>query len=247
MELNLKGKVAVVFGASSGIGAQTAIQFAQEGAVVYVIARRVSALEELCATISKAGGTAYAISADMGMEEEIVSALEQIRSKSGKIDILVNTAAITAQQMKTKDKIELFRTIIEVDLIGLYNVCRHAIPLIADGGSIVNFSSLAAYVGGIGQDNYTAAKAGISGLTRSLAVELASRNIRVNAVCPGFVDTPMTALSHSSDRSAALKLNPLHRAGKPSELADVVLFLSSERASFITGQVIHVNGGQYMG
>ncbi len=246
MDLNLRGKVAVVVGASSGIGAQVAISLGQEGCKVYALARRTSPLESLCEQIQCFGGVAVPISCDIGRDQSIAEAYEAIAANGECIDVLVNCAAITAQQINVTDQIARFRAIIDLNLSGIYSVCRQAVPLLARNAAIVNFSSLAAYVPGIGQDNYTAAKAGVSGLTRALAKELAPRGVRVNAICPGFVDTPMTALAHGDAREQAISCNLFHRAGTPQELADAVLFLASERASFITGQTIHVNGGQYM-
>ena len=247
MKLHMEDKIAVVFGASTGIGAETARELAQEGAQVILIARREALLAQLCGEIRAVGGRADYIVADMGDDSSICRAVEEIGRRWGRIDILINTAAITAKQLSCEEPVEVFRQILAVDLVGVYTVCRRCLPLLADGGSIVNFTTIAAYVAGAGRDNYTAAKAGVSAVTRSLAVELAPRNIRVNAVCPGFVDTPMTAQAHGDNRDALVHLNLMGRAGQPEEIAKVVLFLASDCASFMTGQIIHVNGGQYMG
>lgn len=247
MDLHLKDKIVVIFGASSGIGAETARQFAREGARVCLIARREALLAQLCSDIRAEGNDADFLTADIGDITSIQQAINELSRLYGHIDTLVNCAAITAGQLSSNDQVEVFQKIIDVDLVGTYAVCRLGHSLLSDNGSIINFSSIAAYVSGAGRDNYTAAKAGVSALTRSLAVELAPRGIRVNAVCPGFVDTPMTAQAHGKNRDALIHLNLMQRAGRPEEIARAVLFLASECASFITGQILHVNGGQYMG
>lgn len=249
MSKRLEGKVAFVTGGSSGIGASTAERFAREGATVVICGRRKEPLEEVVAKIKAAGGKAEAVVADVGVESQIVGALEQTAKTHGKLDILVNNAMAytwgALDAMSTDDWHANFTTTVD----GTFWGTRTALKLMkADGkgGSIVNVSSICGQLGTPWMAGYSAAKAAVDNLSRAAAAEGAPAGVRVNVVIPAVVETPATAgmLSDEASRKNTEKLIPMGRVGQPVELANAILFLASDEASYITGAALPVDGGR---
>jgi len=244
--IDLSGKTALVTGGGQGLGAAAATVLAQAGARVIVnyfddpqaVNRRRA--EQTAETI---GRQATVIEADVRSLQRVEAMIGQIMASSGRLDIVVNNAGILCDHTLKKMTPHEWQTVIDTNLTGVYNVCKAAVENLSDGGRIVNLASISAAVGFFGQGNYAAAKAGVMGLTRVLSRELAKRRITVNALAPGVIMTEMGKAIPPQVRTEMLKSIPLDRFGRPEEIANVILFLSSELASYITGQVIHVNGG----
>jgi 3-oxoacyl-[acyl-carrier protein] reductase len=247
MTQNLQGKVALVTGASRGIGRATALALASEGAAVVVnYASSSGAAEAVVSEITSGGGAAIAIKADMSKVAEVEAMYEQVMATYGRVDVLVNNAGITRDTLLLRMKPEDWQAVIDVNLTGVFLATRAAskIMLKQRSGRIVNITSVAGQMGNPGQANYSAAKAGVIGFTRTVARELASRGITVNAVAPGFIATDMT---NDLDAEPILKLIPLSRYGQPEEVAGMIQFLAaSSAAAYITGQVFNVDGGMVM-
>jgi 3-oxoacyl-[acyl-carrier protein] reductase len=246
---NLKDRVALVTGASQGIGRATALALARAGARVAVAARSAEKLAGVVAEIAAAGGEALAVSMDVADAEQVKAGFRQTIEKFGKLDILVNNAAITRDGLAVRMKPEDWEAVLRTNLTGAHLCAQQAMSVMmrARYGRIINVTSVVAETGNAGQVNYVAAKAGLIGLTRALAVELASRNITVNAVAPGFVVSPMTDPLPQSVKDALLARIPLGRMGTDAEIAAAIVFLASEEAGYITGAVLDVNGGLRMG
>jgi 3-oxoacyl-[acyl-carrier protein] reductase len=245
-ERELAERVALVTGGSRGIGAAIAVELARAGAaVVFTYRSSPDAAQDTAKRIAEAGGTARAVACDVADAAAVDQLVGEIARELGRIDVAVNNAGITRDQLIARMKPEDFDAVIATNLRGTWNVCRAvARPMIRQrSGRIINLSSVVARMGNPGQTNYAASKGGIEALTRSLARELASRNITVNAVAPGFIDTAMTSQLAGPNRDALLAQIPLGRLGTVEDVAGAVRFLASDRASYITGQVIHVNGG----
>lgn len=245
----VEGKVALVTGASRGIGRAIAIALAEAGADVVVnYAGSQGAAEETVAAIEAMGRKAAAIQANVGKTEEAEQLVKSTLEQFGKIDILVNNAGITRDNLIMRMKEEEFDQVIETNLKGVFN-CLKAVtrPMMKQrSGRIINISSVVGFLGNPGQTNYVAAKAGVIGLTKASARELASRGITVNAVAPGFIETDMTDALPEGAKEQLLGGIPLARLGRPEDIAKAVLFLASDDASYMTGQTIHVDGGMYM-
>jgi len=246
---NLKDRVALVTGASQGIGRGTALALAQAGARVALAARNTEKLAGVVAEIAAAGGEAVAIPMDVAEAEQVKSGFRAAVEKFGKLDILVNNAAITRDGLAVRMKPEDWESVLRTNLTGAHLCAQQALGVMmrARYGRIVNVTSVVAETGNAGQVNYVAAKAGLIGLTRALAVEVASRNITVNAVAPGFVVSPMTDPLPQNVKDALLARVPLGRMGTDAEIAAAIVFLASEEAGYITGAVLDVNGGLRMG
>ncbi|MCR4866780.1 MAG: 3-oxoacyl-[acyl-carrier-protein] reductase [Lachnospiraceae bacterium] len=243
---DLRDKVALVTGASRGIGRQIAIQLAGHGAKVIVnYCGSKEAAKEVVDTIVNTGGTAEAIRCDVSDFGATKEMIKQIMDKYEKVDILVNNAGITRDNLLIKMSEDDFDIVVSTNLKGAFNTIRHLYRNFVKqrSGKIINISSVSGVMGNAGQANYSASKAGIIGLTKSLARELAGRNICVNAIAPGFVETDMTNRLSQSIIESAKQMIPLQKFGKPQDIAELVVFLASERADYITGQVICVDGG----
>src|SRR5262245_11044245 len=245
---SLNGQIALVTGASQGIGRATALVLAQCGADVAVMARSLDKCEAVANEIRASGRHALAVKGDLGDALEIKAAVEKVSSELGQINILVNNAAITRDGLMLRMKREDWDDVIKTNLTGVFLMTQAILPMMtkARRGRIINLTSVLAQAGNAGQANYISANAGIIGLTKAVAREYAARNITVNAVAPGFIETPMTAALNEAARNAMLEQIPLKRPGADLDVAYAVAFLASDEAGYITGQVINVNGGMYM-
>ena len=245
----LSGKVALVTGGSRGIGRAIAIRLAAEGAKVAVnYAGNKAAAEEVKAIIEKQGGTAHLIQADVSDASAACEMVERVHAELGGLDILVNNAGITRDTLLIRMRDEDFDAVIGTNLKGVYACTKAAAKIMTKqrSGRIVNLSSVVGEIGNIGQTNYAAAKAGVIGFTKAAAKEFAARGITVNTVAPGFIDTDMTAVLKDSIREKLIENIPLGALGKPEHVADAVIFLVSDAASYITGQTLNVDGGMVM-
>ncbi|KAJ49293.1 3-oxoacyl-[acyl-carrier protein] reductase [Clostridium tetanomorphum] len=242
----LQGKTAVVTGGSRGIGRAIALKLAEIGANIVVNYRNsANVVEDIIKEIESRGVKAIAVQGDVSNFKDAEKIIKAAVEEFGSLDILVNNAGITADGLLMRMKEEDFDKVIQVNLKGAFNCIRHAssIMLKQRYGKIINISSVIGITGNAGQANYAAAKAGIIGLTKSAAKELASRGINVNAVAPGFIETDMTDSLSEKVKEGALANIPLKRFGKAEDVAEVVAFLSSDNSSYITGQVLNVDGG----
>ena len=246
---SLKDKVALVTGASQGIGRATAIALAKAGAKVAVAARNADKLASLVSEIEAAGGEALAVPMDVADAAQIKNGFQQLLAKFGKLDILVNNAAVTRDTLALRMKLEDWDAVLRTNLTGAHLCIQQALGamLRQRSGRIINLTSVVAETGNAGQANYVASKAGLIGLTRAIAVEVASRSITVNAIAPGFIETPMTDPLPQDLKEKMKSLIPLGHFGKDRDIAAAVVFLSSDEAGYITGHVLDVNGGMRMG
>jgi 3-oxoacyl-[acyl-carrier protein] reductase len=249
VSMNLEGRVALVTGASQGIGHACALTLARHGASIAVAARNQQKLEELAAAITASGGKAVAFPLDVADEDQVKSAVKAVISQFGKVDILVNNAGITRDQLVMRMKRADWDSVLATNLTSAYLCIQSVIPsmLKQRWGRIINITSIFGQMGQAGQANYAASKAGLIGLTMAIAREVASRNITSNAIAPGFIETSMTAALSDEFKQAAVKQIPLGRVGSPEDIANAVAFLASDEASYITGHVLNVNGGMLMG
>jgi 3-oxoacyl-[acyl-carrier protein] reductase len=245
---SLKDKIAVVTGASQGIGRDTAHALAEAGAKVVVAARNEEKLAELVQEITAKGGEALAVKIDVADIEQIKSGFKSILEKFGKIDILVNNAAITRDGLAIRMKPDDWEAVLRTNLTGAHLCIQQVLSTMmkARAGRIINISSVVAESGNAGQANYVASKAGLIGLTKAIAIEIASRNITVNAVAPGFVESPMTAVLPDKVKEELKIRIPLGRMGTGKDIAASIVFLASDEAAYITGHVLDVNGGMYL-
>ncbi len=246
---SLEGKTALVTGASQGIGRACAVALARAGARVGLAARNEAKLNQVTAEIASAGGTAAVFALDIASEESIKNCAKAAISHFGSIEILVNNAGIARDTLLLRMKRGDWDEVIQTNLTGTFLMTQALLsPMLkARWGRIINISSVVGETGQAGQANYAASKAGLIGLTKSLARELASRNITVNAIAPGYIETAMTAVLDEKQRESMLAHIPLGRAGTDADIANAVRFLASDDAAYITGHVLDVNGGMYMG
>jgi 3-oxoacyl-[acyl-carrier protein] reductase len=246
---SLRDKVALVTGASQGIGRDTALALAQAGAKVAVASRSEEKLAAVVADINAAGGTSFAVKMDVADIEQVKAGFKQVLEKFGRLDILVNNAAITRDGLAVRMKPDDWEAVLRTNLTGAHFCIQQALPTMmkARAGRIINISSVVAQSGNAGQANYVAAKAGIIGLTKAIAIEIASRNITVNAVAPGFIETPMTAVLPAKVKEELTTRIPLGRMGSARDVAAAIVFLASDEAAYITGHVLNVNGGLHLG
>ena len=239
-------KVALITGATRGIGRQIAITLAKQGFDIAINYRTLNdSLNETVKEIENYGVQCLAVQGDVSVFEDCENMTKQVIERFEKIDVLVNNAGITKDMLFVRMKQDDFKQVIDVNLVGTYNMTKNVSQYMIKQkyGKIINISSVVGLHGNAGQANYSASKAGIIGFTKSLAKELASRNILVNAVAPGFIETDMTSVLKDDVKTNILNTIPLKREGKPEEVAAVVKFLASEDSSYITGQVISVDGG----
>ena len=245
---SLKDKVAVVTGASQGIGRETALVLAEAGAKVVVAARNEEKLAALVSEIAATGGEAFAIKMDVADAEQVKAGFKQVIEKFGRLDILVNNAAVTRDGLAMRMKKDDWEAVLQTNLTGAHFCIQQALPTMmkARAGRIINISSVVAQSGNAGQANYVAAKAGLIGLTKAIAIEIASRGITVNAVAPGFIATPMTDVLPDKVKEELKVRIPLGRMGSARDVASAIVFLASDEACYITGHVLNVNGGMHL-
>ena len=249
MAYDFKGKVALVTGASRGIGRAVAVELARGGATVVVnYAGNEEAAAQAARLVEEAGGTAELRRFDVADPEACKAAVSETVKAHGGLHVLVNNAGISIDGLILRLKDEDWQRTLAVNLTGVMNLCRAAArPMMKQkGGAIVNLTSVVAQTGNPGQAAYTAAKGGVISLTKTLARELASRNIRVNAVAPGYIETDMTGALSEALKEKMVEAIPLGRQGRPEEVATAVAWLASDQSSYVTGHVLNVNGGMYM-
>ena len=245
---SLTGKVALVTGASQGIGRDTALALAEAGAKVAVAARSEEKLAALVTEIAGKGGEAFAVKMDVADAEQVKAGFKAVLEKFGKLDILVNNAAITRDGLAMRMKQDDWDAVIRTNLTGAHLCTQQALATMmrARAGRIINIASVVAQMGNAGQANYVAAKGGLIGLTKAIAMEIASRKVTVNAVAPGFIETPMTDVLSDKVKEELKTRIPLGRMGSGRDVAAAIVFLASDEASYITGHVLDVNGGMYL-
>jgi 3-oxoacyl-[acyl-carrier protein] reductase len=246
---SLNDKVVLVTGASQGIGRATALALAEAGAKVAIAARNTEKLTSLAREIAAVGGQALVVPMDVADAAQVKTGFQQLLGKFSKLDILVNNAAITRDTLALRMKLEDWDAVLRTNLTGAHLCIQQALGAMLKqrAGRIINISSVVAETGNAGQANYVASKAGLIGLTRAIAVEVASRNITVNAIAPGFIATPMTDPLSQELKDKMKSMIPLGRFGSDRDVAAAIVFLASDEAGYITGQVLDVNGGLHMG
>jgi len=246
--LKLKGRVALITGAAQGIGKSVALLLAQNGADIVVSDINLEKAEETAKEIESIGSKAIAIKVDVANLKDVERMVESILEKFGKIDILVNNAGITRDKLILRMTEEDWDAVLNVNLKGTFNCTKTVVRHMAKqrSGKIVSIASVVGEMGNAGQVNYSASKAGVIGLTKTIAREFAQRRINVNAIAPGYIETPMTEVLPEKVKEELKRLIPMERLGKPEDVAEAVLFLVSEESNYITGQVLNVNGGIYM-
>lgn len=242
----LKNQVAIITGGTSGIGKAIAVEFAKQGAKVAIFGTNAERGEQTIQTIGQEKAAFYQV--NVGNTKDVEEAIKQVQEKQGPVDILINNAGVTRDQLMLKMTEEDWDQVMEINVKSCYNTCKALTRqmLKARKGIIINISSVIGLIGNPGQTNYAASKAAIIGFTKALAKELASRGIRVNCIAPGFIDTKMTEAMTDQQRQATLLSIPMERMGMPIDIANAAVFLASPMASYITGQVLTVDGGMVM-
>jgi 3-oxoacyl-[acyl-carrier protein] reductase len=248
MMFSLAEKVALVTGASQGIGRETALALAEAGAKVAVAARNEAKLQALAEEIASKGAVAFALKMDVADADQVKAGFRTVLDEFGRLDILVNNAAITRDGLAVRMKQEDWDAVIRTNLTGAHLCIQQALGTMmrARSGRIINIASVVAQTGNAGQANYVAAKGGLIGLTKAIAMEIASRNVTVNAVAPGFIESPMTDVLPEKVKEELKVRIPLGRMGTGRDVAAAVVFLASDEAGYITGHVLDVNGGMYL-
>lgn len=245
----LQGKCAVITGASRGIGREIALKYAKEGANI-VLNYRNSETEalQLKEELDRLGSNTLIVKANVSKFEEAENLIKEAKEAFGRVDILVNNAGITKDNLIMRMKEEDFDSVIDVNLKGAFNCLKAVTPIMIrqKSGKIINMSSVVGVIGNAGQVNYCASKAGLIGMTKSLAREIGGKNINVNAIAPGFIDTDMTKVLSEDQKKNIISQVPLKKLGQAEDIANLALFLASNQSDYITGQVIHVDGGMAM-
>jgi 3-oxoacyl-[acyl-carrier protein] reductase len=246
--VRLKGKVALVTGAAQGIGKAVALLLARNGADIVVSDINLEKAEETVKEIESIGPRAMAVKVDVANLDHVEQMVGTILEKFGKIDILVNNAGVTRDKLILRMTEEDWDLVLNVNLKGTFNCTKAVVRHMAKqrSGKIVNIASVVGEMGNAGQVNYSASKAGVIGLTKTMAREFAQRGINVNAIAPGYIETPMTEVLADKVKEELKRLIPMERLGKPEDVAEAVLFLVSEESNYITGHILNVNGGIYM-
>ena len=246
--MELEGKVALITGSAQGIGKAIALLLASHGADIVVSDINIEKAQETKREIEELGRRSMAIKVDVSRLEEVEHMVEEIIKEFGKIDILINNAGITRDKLILRMTEEDWDLVINVNLKGTFNCTKAVIKYMSrqKSGKIVNIASVVGEMGNPGQANYSASKAGVIGFTKTIAREYAQRGINVNAIAPGYIETPMTEVLPDKVREDLKRMIPMERLGKPEDVAQAVLFLVSEASNYITGQVLNVNGGIYM-
>jgi 3-oxoacyl-[acyl-carrier protein] reductase len=246
--LELAGKVALVTGAAQGIGKTVALLLARHGADIAVSDVNLEKVEETAREVQALGRRSVAIRSDVSHLDDVERMVQTILEQMGKIDILVNNAGIARDKLILRMTEEDWETVLDVNLKGTFHCIKAVVRHMSKqrSGKIVNIASVSGEMGNVGQANYSASKAGVIGLTKTIAREFAQRGINVNAIAPGYIQTPMTEALPEKAKEELKKMIPMERLGQPEDVAQAVLFLVSEASSYITGQVLNVNGGIYM-
>ena len=246
--MKLKGKVALITGAAQGIGKSIALLLARNGADIVVSDINLEKAEETAKEIESMGPKAMAVKVDVGNFKDVEQMVEAILKEFGKIDILINNAGITRDKLILRMTEEDWDSVLNVNLKGTFNCMKAVTRHMAKqrSGKIVSIASVVGEMGNAGQANYSASKAGVIGLTKTIAREFAQRGINVNAIAPGYIETPMTEVLSEKVKEELKRLIPMERLGKPEDVAEAALFLVSEESNYVTGQVLNVNGGIYM-
>ena len=246
--MELEGKIALVTGAAQGIGRAIALLLAQKGADIVISDINLEKAEEMAKEIEALGRKAMAIKVDVANTNDVERMVEAILERFGQIDILVNNAGIARDKLILRMTEEDWDSVLNVNLKGTFNCTKAVIKHMSKQrkGKIVNIASVVGEMGNVGQANYSASKAGVIGFTKTIAREFAQRGINVNAIAPGYIETPMTEALPEKVKEELRRMIPMERLGRPEDVAQAVLFLVSEATSYITGQVLNVNGGIYM-
>ena len=246
--MSLSGKIALVTGAAQGIGRDIALGLAKDGAEVAICDVNLEAAQKTAADIEAKGRKSLALKANVASSADVTAMIDQVVEKFGRIDILVNNAGITRDGLILRMKDEDWDLVLSINLKGAFLCTKAALKYMTKqrSGTIINIASIVGAMGNAGQANYVASKAGLIGLTKTIAREYSNRNVTANAVAPGFIDTAMTQALSEQVRTDLAKQIPLGRLGSSEDVANAVRFLASPAAAYITGQVIHVNGGMYM-
>ena len=245
----MKGKIALVTGGSRGIGRAIAVKLAQEGCDVAILyAGRKEAADETVSLLTATGARALAVQCNVADEKAAEAAVKEVAQALGPIDILVNNAGIVRDGLAMRMSSEDFRAVLDVNLTGAFHMIRACLPQFVRrrSGRIINITSVSGMMGNPGQANYASSKAGLIGLTKTIAREVASRGVTVNAVAPGFIETDMTASMNESALQKGLSAVPMGRIGKPEDVANAVCFFAGDGAGYITGCVLKVDGGMYI-